>query len=57
MQASATKFCNSCAIGCKMRVLELLIFFQQLGGFVLLLTGVFVYNRVFEVPGFKYPQP
>jgi hypothetical protein len=27
---------------------------HQLGGFLLLITGVFVYNRVIDVPGFKY---
>ena len=27
---------------------------RQLGGFLLLITGVFVYNRVIDVPGFKY---
>lgn len=27
---------------------------SQLGGFLLLITGVFAYNRVFEVPGFRY---
>ena len=26
----------------------------QLGGFLLLITGVFAYNRVFKVPGFRY---